>query len=218
MFAYAVQPFARVYRKGSARRKAIRVGTWDWKAVRHELVPPDQVPEAARLVAESITGPVYDEDFERGVLEQTGLAQLSLIEWSVSSEVESIFKTLRQHGSEWGYVVEQGAPALTESPPRKIALTAATAKKISDDLAMDFPMVFIDDQQTCMLVSYFSDYALICLREDLFETWLADNPIDLTLFYDEPPFPAADNLKAAREFADLRDVAWDDFRARMRSP
>jgi len=194
------------------------MGTWDWKAVRHEIIPLDQVPEAARLVAASITGPPDAKDLDRRVFEHTGLAPLSLIEWCVSSEVESIFKTLRDHGSEWGFVVEQGAPDLTESPPRKIALTAATAKKISDDSAMYLPMVFIDDQQTCMLVSYFSDYALICLREDLFETWLADNPIDLTLFYDAPPFPAADNLKAAREFADLRLVAWVDYIRRTRSP
>lgn len=194
------------------------MGTWDWKVVRHELVPLDQVPEMARLAAAIIAEPVFDKDFEKRVLDETGLAQLSLIEWSISSEVESIFATLRDNGSEWGYVVEQGAQALTESPPRKIALTAATAKKISDNLAMDFPMVFIDDQQLCVLVSYFSDYALICLREDLFGRWLADNPIDLSLRYDESPFPAADNLESAREFADRRRIEWDHFMGRMRSP
>ena len=194
------------------------MGTWDWKAVGHELVPLDQVPEIARLAASIIAEPVFDEDFEKRVFDETGLAQLSLIEWSISSEVESIFATLRDNGSEWGYVVEQIDPTLAESPPRKIALTAATARKISDDLAMDFPMVFVDDQQTCMLVSYFSDYALICMREDLFEGWLANNPIDLSLRYDEPPSPSADNLTAAREFADRRRIEWDHFMGRMRSP
>ncbi len=194
------------------------MGTWDWKAVRHEIIPLDQVPEAARLAAAIITEPLFDRDFEKRVFEQTGLAQLCLIEWSISSVVESIFATLRNRGSVWGYVVEQGATPVTEGPSRKIALTAATARKISDDLAMDFPMAFVDDQQLCVLVSYFSDYALICMREDLFETWLADNPIDLTPFLDEPPFPLADNLKAALEFADRRRIAWDDFFGKMGAP
>jgi hypothetical protein len=216
--AYAVQPVGKLYKMGPARRKAVCMGTWDWNDVRHELVPLVQAPEAVRLAAAIASEPAYDKDWERRVFEKTGLAQLSLVEWSICSEVDTIFATLRDNGSQWGYVVEEGATSVAEATARKIALTPATARKISDDLAMDFPMVFIDDQQLCILVSYFSDYALICMREDLFEIWLANNPIDLSLRENELPVPAADNLKAAREFADRRRVAWDDFIDRMRSP
>ena len=194
------------------------MGTWDWNDVRHELVALVEAPEAVRLAAALASEPVFDQDWERRVFEKTGLAQLSLVEWSICSEIDTIFATLRDHGSQWGYVVEEGAATVVEGRARKIALNPSTARKISDDSAMDFPMVFIDEQQLCMLASYFSDYALICMREDLFEKWLANNPIDLSSREDEPPFPTADNLKAAREFADRRRVAWADFMSNMRAP
>jgi hypothetical protein len=194
------------------------MGTWDWDEVSHELVLLGEAPAAALQAAAIISAPVFDDDWEKGVLDQTGLAQLSLAEWSISSEIETIFAVLRDSGSKFGYVMEPGAASKAEGTARKLALTPATAKTIADDLAMDFPMAFIDEQQLCLLVSYFSDYSLICQREDLFETWLANNPIDLALHENEPPFPAADNLKAAREFAARRRIAWDEFMRKMRSP
>jgi hypothetical protein len=207
MFDYAVQPFSRVYRKGSVRRKAIRVGTWDWNDVENKVVPLDAAPPPAKMAAAIISDERFDEDWERKVFALTGLPQISLVEWHVCSEVESIFGILRDAGSQRGWVVESGGGHAAQEYAREIELSASRAEQIHRDLAMEFPMAFVDDQQLCVLVSLYSDYALICLHEDLFQKWLATNPVDLTLFAHEP-YPVASDLKTAQTLARRRSTSW----------
>ena len=183
------------------------MGTWDWEGVENEIVPLNLAPECAKLAAAIISKDWAYEDWEREVFERSGLPQLSLIEWRVCHEIESIFELLRAEGSKAGYVVENDGP-VAKDYARQISLSATTAEQIHRDLAMEFPMAFIDDQQLCVLVSYFSDYALICLREDLFEKWLAKNPMDLTLFGNEEPYPIASDLKNAQALALRRSASW----------
>jgi hypothetical protein len=183
------------------------VGTWDWENVEHEIVPLDQAPECAMLAAAIVSSDMADEELEKKVFERSGLPQLSLIEWHVCDEIESIFELLRAEGSEAGYVVENDGPVAKDFA-RRISLSAATAEQIHRDLAMEFPMAFVDDQQLCVLVSYFSDYALICMREDLFEKWLANRGLDLTIFAWEEPYPIACDLKTAQALAQRRSASW----------
>ncbi|MDP5102385.1 MAG: hypothetical protein NWP98_00490 [Erythrobacter sp.] len=183
------------------------MGTWTWEGVENKVVPLNLAPACASLAAAIISNDMADEEWEREVFERSGLPQLSLIEWHVCDEIESIFELLRAEGSEAGYVVENDGH-VAKDYARQISLSATTAEQIHRDLAMEFPMAFIDVQQLCVLVSYFSDYALICLREDLFEKWLAKNPINLTLFAQEEPYPIASDLKTAQVLALRRSASW----------
>jgi hypothetical protein len=193
------------------------MGTWDWNDVENKIVPLDAAPPAANLAAAIISDERFDEEWERNVFDLTGLPQLSLVEWHVCSEVESIFGILRDAGSQRGWVVELGEGHAAENYTREIALSASTAEQIHRDLAMEFPMAFVDDQRLCVLVSLFSDYALICLREDLFEKWLATNPVDLTLNAHEP-YPVARDLKTAQTFAHRRSASWYAHLRETRAP
>lgn len=183
------------------------MGYWDWEDVQNEVVPINLAPECARLAASIISNEIASEEWERKVFELTGLPQISLIEWHVCDEVEGIFKLLRAEGSKTGYVVENDGP-VAKDYTRQISLSATTAEQIYRDSAMEFPMTFVDEQQLCVLVSYFSDYALICLREDLFEKWLTKRSLDLTIFAWEEPYPIAHDLKSAQELARRRSASW----------
>lgn len=184
------------------------MGTWDWDDVENKVVDLGSAPAAAKLAAEIISSAEIDAAWEATVSERTKLPQLSLIEWSISDEVASIFDVLRSAGSQHGFVVEQGEAFRAKHYARGISLSALTAEQIQRDLAMDFPMAFVDEQQVCVLVSYFSDYALIGLREDLFKSWLETRTLDLTIWADAEPYPAANDLKTARELALRRAADW----------
>lgn len=159
------------------------------------------------MAAAIISDERFDDEWERKVFELTGLPQISLVEWHLCSEIESIFGILRDAGSQRGWVVERGEGYVAEDYSREIALCASTAEQIHRDSAMEFPMAFVDEQQLCVLVSLFSDYALIGLREDLFENWLASNPVNLTLFAHEA-YPVANDLKTAQALALRRSASW----------
>ncbi|MEE4289792.1 MAG: hypothetical protein V2J14_10515 [Erythrobacter sp.] len=184
------------------------MGTWDWEGVENDIVALNRAPACAQLAAAIISQDMSSEEWARRVLEQSGLPQVGLVEWHLCDEVESIFELLRAEGSQIGYVVEQEAGRAAKEYARRISLSAATAEQIYRDLAMEFPMAFVDDQQLCLLASCFSDYALICLREDLFEKWLATRKLDLTLFADEEPYPVACDLKTAQALALRRSSSW----------
>ena len=190
-------------------RERPSLGIWDWDDVENKVVELDSAPAAAKLAAEIISSEKIDAAWEATVLKRTRLPQLSLIEWSISDEVASIFEVLRNAGSQHGFVVEQGEAFRAKNYTREIVLSAETAEQIERDLAMDFPMAFVDEQRFCFLVSYFSDYALISLREDLFRTWLEARSLDLTMWADAEPYPVANDLKTARELALRRSADWD---------
>jgi hypothetical protein len=193
------------------------MGYWDWEDVQNEVVPINLAPECAKLAASIISNEMVSEDWEREVFARFGLPQISLIEWHICDEVQGIFELLRAEGSEIGYVVESDGP-VAKDYIRQISLSATTAEQINRDSAMELPMAFVDEQQLCVLVSYFSDYALICMRENLFEKWLANRNLDLTIFAWEEPYPIAGDLKTAQALAQRRSASWYAHVRETRAP
>ena len=189
------------------------MGTWDWDNIPHETIDAAGSPEAARLAATIVPDERLSDNWLQRVKDLTGLPQLSLVEWSISDEVEGIFGLLRDAGSSKGYVVEQHAVDTV----RVIDLTDKVAERIAIDVSMDLPMAFVDDQAICALASFFSDYALISMRPDLLERWINREDLDLTLWGDEERYPRPTTIAVAKALAALREAAWDSHVEQSRS-
>jgi len=193
------------------------MGCWDWNDVPSQTGSMAGAPPAAKLAASIVPGPKLDAEYEADVAIKTGLPQLSLIEWSISDEVPQLFELLRMSGSTCGYVVNQIEQFRPASTFRKIELTTEIAEAIASDSAMDMPMAFVDERCVCALVSFHSDYALMCLEPNLFGKWLKANPKDLTMWAGEEPWPLADNLPFAQELARKRLISWNEYIRQSRS-
>lgn len=182
---------------------------WSWDEITNQQIELISAPRPAQLAASIVPDQNLDEAYQEMVSQRTGLPHLGLIEWSISQDVVALFRLLHGAGSRTGYVVELGRDFDPLSYCRKIALDDSTAEQIAKDETLDLPMAFVDEQAICAATSWHSDYALICMREDLFETWIARPDFDLTVWENEDPYPRPDNLQAAQALAKRRLESWN---------
>lgn len=180
------------------------MGTWNWDDVPSRIVSLNVSPKAACLAAQIASFSIHDNNWKLNVLDKTGLPYLGIVEWNVSAEVISIFKVLWDFGSRKAYVAELSEGTVAPNV-REIGLDQETARQIALDDATHLPMALVDEHCLCALVSYPYDDALICLRDDLFTRWLAEEPLDLTLQPFGDPYPIPRSLSEARELARRRE-------------
>lgn len=184
---------------------------FDWDEINHSIVKHDEAPAAARLAFCVVPDEQLSIEWQERVRSATKLPQLSLVEWSVCDEVVCIFELLRDAGSSKGFVVQQGEGFAAEDTARMINLDDATARQLERDRSIELPMAFVDDQAICILASYFSDFSLIGLREDLFNKWLEKADLDLTLWADEPRYPRPQSITEAQSQAARRQASWREY-------
>lgn len=183
------------------------MGTWDWEDVPHEECSFDGAPAAALRSAKFAQ--LITSEFEE-LPKKSDLPMLSLVERSLSDEVPSIFRTLREAGSTRGFVVSVGDEDENTGFYRIVDISEEVANCIMNDSAMDVPMSFVDDTGRCLLASYWSDFAWIGMSPDLFENWLSQCQLDLTLWCGSAPWPVARNFAHARELAERRTSLWTE--------
>lgn len=187
------------------------MATWDWNDVPHEEHPLVGGPLLAQRAACLVPGmPQSGMEYDALLEKVSGLPALSLVEWSVSALVPEIFRLLRETGSQYGFVVEQGDNWAPAANYRKIYMGEATAAQIARDSAMDPTMAFVDDTNRCVLSSWWSDHTWMCLTPELFTRWIAEQKPDLTLWADDPVRLIPADFEDACVMARKRNQLWID--------
>ena len=193
------------------------MGIWDWVDVPHQKHPMSEAIAPVQLATKLVAADVSGQHFETEAEALLEIPFLSLIEWAPEDHLPETFAILRETGSERGFIVEVGKDAKPVDFFRSFELTDQVARAIQNDDAMNFAMVFVDDQQLCVMASYYTDYALIAMRADLLDQLVTLEDFDLTTWATEPEFPAARDHKHAQELAKRRLRSWNEVMARSRS-
>ncbi|MGE3689959.1 MAG: hypothetical protein AB7F98_01115 [Novosphingobium sp.] len=186
------------------------LGMWDWDRLDHRLGLVANGPPAAKLAAAIVPGERIDRAYEQGVFQRTNLPGFSMVEASIGYFAREIFKILRDAGSKEGFVVEQVADNKPSEHFRRFFLTDEIADQIKQDCTFEPTMAFIDDKQQCAIATCYSDYSLLCMSQHLFDEFLSSNPLDLTLWRDEPRYPLAETFLQAVALAERRAKSWDE--------
>ncbi|MEP0189626.1 MAG: hypothetical protein ABJE00_04365 [Erythrobacter sp.] len=193
------------------------MGTWNWDDVPHQKHPMSEATEPVQLAAKLACLEIGSQNFEAEAAALIDLPFLGLIEWGAEDYLPETFAILKEAGSIRGFVVDEGEKGKPADFFRSLDLTDQIARAIQTDDAMNFPMVFVDDQQLCVMASFYSDYALIAMRSDLLDQLVTLEEFDLTMWASEPTYPAPRDHKHAQELAQRRLKSWDDHWSQSRS-
>lgn len=177
---------------------------WDWGDVDCELLSLTNPPPPVQLAIAILPEIPIPGTWEAPAVERTGLPCIPLEEYDIHEDVIDIFAFLRRSGSTHGYVASVYNSEDEGETYRRFRLTERVANQIKRDRAMDFAMAFVDDRMSCIIVTWWSDYALLGMREELFATYLQEHPLDMgrdLLPELAAQFPRVDNLIEAKQWA-----------------
>jgi hypothetical protein len=167
----------------------------------HSLADPPPAVQLALAVLPEIPIPGR---WEGPAIERLGMSCVPLEEYDIHEDIADIFAFLTSAGSTRGYVASVYGSEDELETYRRFDLTERVANQIKRDRAMDSAMAFVDDKLRCAIVTWWSDYALLGMRADLFESYLRGHPLEMGrgLRSDlAAQFPIIDTLADAKHWA-----------------
>lgn len=177
---------------------------YDWDDISHEIGALAGSPKPAILAAQIAPSLPLDEEFERRVFQVTGLPGIPLEEISIQDLLPDLLPFLKSVGSHTIYVAGRGDEDPEVGNFQSFDLSEHVCAQVMRDSVLELPCGIVDDQRVCAIVTWFSDYTLLCMREDLADQYLARHPLDLTLYEDGPRYPLARSLAEAQRLANRR--------------
>lgn len=176
---------------------------WEWDDVDCELVSAAERPPPVQLALSILPEIPIPGTWEKPAIQRTGMPCIPLEEYDIHQDISDIFAFLSGSGSAYGYVASVYRSEGEAETYRRFELTERVAKQIRQDRAMDSAMAFVDDRMSCVIVTWWSDYALLGMREELFEAYLNAHPLDMgrnLLPEHAAQFPRVDNLLDAKQW------------------
>ena len=176
---------------------------WDWNEVDCEVLRSPTPPAPVQLGLDILPKIPIPGTWEAPAIKRIGLPCVPLEEYDIHEDIVGIFAFLRSSGSTHGYVASEYNSEGNQTY-RRFELTEQVAKQIKRDRAIDFAMAFVDDTMHCVIVTWWSDYALLGMRADLFEEYLRLHPLDLGRDLRDDlaeQLPTVDNLAEAQRWA-----------------
>lgn len=164
------------------------------------------------IVKDFLDGVVFSRasllDPRSPVLSRWSMGMIPLIEWEVSRDTDALFSFLANSGAIRGFFVALPRDGRRDTDFWECDLDANSASVVRDERLLDFDTIFIDDQMFSVIAGGYTDFALWCMRRDLFDRYLDTHPVDMRLS-DDRPERLANNFRSALVGALERLDDWD---------
>lgn len=149
--------------------------------------------------------PLIDQRF----LTQRGLRALPLIEGWVDPRYYKLFDILRESGSSRGYFLAHPEEAAPADCFREFALDDKAMEAIEARNLFEYTFLFTDDRANCVILTWHTDFTLLCMKPAIFDRLLQRTPMCFTLDGEGPE---------ARRFHDALVQAFERYEMWGRDP
>jgi hypothetical protein len=180
---------------------------WEWDKRYFRSGRIDEIPDVTTFASGLVSDGPGMLDISRSILSRYPLQALPLLEWDLSEDAPALFAALRRQGARRGFFLDYPGTDKPATHYRACDLTPETATAIRDQNLFGWETIFVDDRFCSVIAAWYTDFTYLCMRQPMFDTYLAEHPMYLSLECD-PSEPPATNLAAAVAGAAKRLADW----------